>query len=36
MELNPTAVKVRQFFHAKSFFHATFAANAGWPDGRFA
>jgi hypothetical protein len=35
MELNPTQVKDRQFFHAKSFSRH-FAANAGWPDGRFA
>jgi hypothetical protein len=36
MELTPTGVKDRQFFPAKSFFHASFAANAGRPDGRFA
>jgi hypothetical protein len=32
MELNPTGLKIRQFFHAKSFLHATFALIAGWPD----
>ncbi len=34
MKLNPTGVKDRQFLPAKTFLHAAFAANAGWPDGR--